>query len=234
MSLLSRGDIIHSIRILLFIAESFPRAHPLFVRPTFPPQFLAMIHDNLSEVEFVLLALKFLTIRTAIKKEAILYLNSGLLQFLVDVANQSYDYARWVCWIAGNAIDVVPGCVENCNELGLFDYIERIILEGNYDAKSAASIAFVRIVNHGGDLIEEERIMKLLMEVMELLASGSPRTVSIILGCALNVASHGDKYPSRIFLDAIIDGGHIEELHAIADGESEICARLAEELCKLL
>jgi hypothetical protein len=222
--------------MLLFLAENFPHPHQLFSDPKFPPQFLEFIHGGLGEIEFVLMALKCLSARMQMLDEAVLYLQSGLLQFLVDVANQNQRYARWVCWCAANAIEAVPDCIEQAFEVGLFDFIERTILGGEYDAKSAASIAIVRIVNHRLmlEFIQDGRIMALLVETMGLLVSGTTWNVVLVLDCALRVARLENDHGCRMFLDAITDENYVDDLRAIADGELEDSARLAEALCDLL
>jgi hypothetical protein len=234
--LLNKGNLVHSSRILLFVAESHPRPYQLFCDARFAAHFLPIFCRNQDNEHFVLFSLKFLTIRMDFVEEAEVFVGSGLFETLLSVLSANSRPSKWICWVIGNALQSVPGSIENFFVLGLFDFVEHMIESGDYEAKSAASMVIVRIVKQRLilEFVQEERVMRLLIEMMELLESGSQRTIRSILSMALDVARLEESQGCRGFLDALACENCGQALEHVLEGEFDDCSLLAGQLLEMM
>jgi hypothetical protein len=229
---LNRSKLSHAATLLLSIAVKKPQHHVLMSDPGFMSDFLGFVAGSQGDEGFVVLALKFLAMRTEIAEEAQMYFECGILDILAKIIDGNPRKSRGIWWVIANVLKTVPESMDQFFALSLFDSVVFFIHEGEYEVKCAAVRVLVRVLYWRPGM--DQQILELLMAMMELLDGASHLTVSLILDCALNIARLEAMQGSKHLLDALSEANYGGVLREFACGEWQDCSSDAMELCQLL
>jgi hypothetical protein len=222
-----------AIRMLLFVAEMSDAGSAPFASPGFPRLLLSVFARNQADDKLVFLSLKLFLVRTAWPEEALLYFQNGILKVLNAAITRSARRAAWICWVFGNVIKNVDEAVESFFALGLFDVLAAIISDWEYEAKSAAAVLLANIVNRRLDLdfVEDPRTVGLLREAIELLQSGSTRTICTLLEMCLAIVRLETASGVAAIKNTLREESCVEAMVSLLEHESRGCSELALQLC---
>jgi hypothetical protein len=235
MFLLQTGDSRSAIRMLLFVSEEKNRS-PAFLNKCFCRLILALLVNRHDDQQFMPLCLKFLTIRSEFPDEADAYFRLNLLHIFRGIIDGNPIKSAWICWVIGNVLKNVPDSIPVFYELELFEFMESLIIAGEFKAKAPAVVALSRLIDQDGDIVftQRNRVLTMLLESVEVLLSGSHRTVARILEMYLAVIDMEMMETSHRFVTALQEDERVATLAVLIGGESEECAGLAQAICRVL
>jgi hypothetical protein len=235
MTLMKRDIVTWAPRILVFVAETLNRPMEVFELPQFCDHFVGLFGRHRENSEFLCFCLKFLLIRTDYEKEAVAMFRSGILEKIRGFLHENMRVISWVFWASGNILRQVPESVEQFFDLGFFDRMEDVILNGNFEAMSATVVALCRLVWWKRDwgFLSCERVVRMIEESCELLDSGSERTKERILEMLVNVVEVETNVNCRVYMTMLREKGLYDFIkHGICDMNNN-SAILARRLLKL-
>jgi hypothetical protein len=183
MALLNRDIVRWAPRMLVFVAETLDKPMDVFASPQFCAAFISLISGHRESSEFLSFCLKFLLIRADYEKEVVAMFRSGILEKIREFLDGNARITSWVFWVAGNIVKQIPESIEKFFDLGFFDVMEDLILNGNFEARPAAVVALCRLVwwKRDWNFLASERVVRMIEESCGILDSGSERTRERVL-----------------------------------------------------
>jgi hypothetical protein len=234
MVLLHTGDYLSAFRMLLFVSEEHCRSSA-FLNEGFCRLILTLLVDCRDDQQVMQLCLKFLTIRSEFPDEAVIYFRLNLFHVFRGIVDGDPMKSAWICWVIGNVLRSVPDSIPVFYELELFEFVESLIIDGEFKVKAPAIVVLARLIAQNGDVVfrERDRVLALLLESVELLLSGSHRTVARILEMYLAVIDMEMKTRSYRFITALQEHETVTTFAELIGGKGE-CARLAQNVARAL
>jgi hypothetical protein len=235
MFLLQTGDYLSAIQMLLFLSEEKHRSL-VFLNEGFCRLILKLLSDHHDDQQFMLPCLKFLTIRSEFPDEADVYFRLNSLRIFKGIVDANPMKSEWICWVIGNVLKTVPDSIPVFYELELFEFVESLIVEGEFRARARAVVVLARLIGQNSNVVfrQRDRVLAMLLESVEVLLSGSHRTVARILEMYLAVIDMEMKEASHRFVTALQEDETVATLAGLIGGESEEYATLAREVCRVL